>query len=75
MFDTNLLSAVASGYEVSTHSGARAEDRQSIDPLQCFGAKWHEEGVDMKFADGMRQLLNDISGMIIIRHVQSLFTL
>lgn len=44
MFDTNLLSVVASGYEVSTRSGARAEDWQSIDPLQCFGAKWHEEG-------------------------------
>jgi hypothetical protein len=39
MFDTNLLSAVASGYDVSIRSGARAEDWQSIDPLQCFGAK------------------------------------
>jgi hypothetical protein len=29
----------------------------------------------MKFADGMRQLLNDKPGMIIIRHVQSIFTL
>ena len=75
MFETNLLSAMASGYEASTGRGARAADWQSIDPLQCLGAEWPEEGTDMKFADGMRQLLNDKSDMIIIHHVQSLFTL
>jgi len=29
----------------------------------------------MKFADDMQQVLNDKSDMIIIHHVQSLFTL